>query len=470
MESVASSKKQQHSAGKGKRKQVARSSHARWKQAKGGRSAFGILREAAQDRLPHLMTLKYARMAASPFGYFRGAVPVMAYDLALEPQSGIFTQLCGDAHVRNLGAFAGPDGRLAFDINDFDETIRGPFEWDVKRMAASIHVAAREAGESEGDCRAAVRVFLHRYRRAMVVFAAMPIVEIARFQIHRGTELKAVADVFVKAERETPLRLRDALTEPAHANLRSKGPDKRSARTKGKPYVKAETRAAAPAMSSEARRFRSEPPILVRLSEVKAAPVLDAIVPYLKTIEPERRHLLSRYRPVDVAFKVVGTGSVGLRDYVIYMEGNGPDDPLFLQFKQEVASAWNTALETSRAPVEDAASEGRRVVRGQRAMQVQSDPFLGWTHMEGHDFMVRQLNDHKGSVDLGALDAESLEHYADLCGELLARGHARAGDPDQLSGYLGKGARFEKAIADFAKGYADQTETDWKELRRLRKN
>ncbi len=453
MEVLVSSKAQRRAEGQSRRKRMGRSAHGEWKRKKGARSAFEVLREASRDRVPHLLKLKYERMAASPFGYLRGAVPVMAYDLGGEPHTGIVCQLCGDAHVLNLGAFAAPDGRMVFDINDFDESIAGPFEWDVKRMATSIHLAARESNEGEGDCREAVRVFLHRYAKCMEMFAAMPIVDIARYQIHRQAELEAMQTVFAKAERSTPLHLRDSLTELVNA----RGPKKAVQGKKGDRNGE----------EAGARVFRKEPPVLTRLAEAEAAPVLDSLVPYLKSLQPERRHLLSRYRPVDVAFKVVGTGSVGLRAYCVYMEGNGPDDPLFLQIKQEVASAWAPYVKEAKAATDGAKSEGQRVVNGQRAMQVQSDPFLGHTQVEGRDYLVRQLNDHKGSVDLGALDREALAHYADLCGELLARGHARSGDPDALAGYLGGGGRFEKAIAAFAKEYADQTEEDWKQLKKL---
>ncbi len=309
MEIAASSKQKQRISGKGARKQVARSDHAKWKPAGSERDAMALLHAAEVDRVPELMALKYERMAASPFGYFRGAVPVMAYDLAQGPHTGIFTQLCGDAHVRNLGAFAGPDGRLVFDINDFDETIRGPFEWDVKRMAASIHVASREAGECEADCSEAVQMFAHRYGKAMTMFAAMPVVELARYQIHRGSELKAVGEVFSRAERETPVRLRDSLTEPVGAAAGRAGKGARG----GSNAVDAGDGE----QGAEQRRFRSDPPNLARLPEAEAAMVLQSVVPYLATIEPERRHLLARYCAVDVAFKVVGTGSVGsagLRD------------------------------------------------------------------------------------------------------------------------------------------------------------
>src|SRR5579875_3906915 len=452
--------------GRARRRQARRRQHDELHPGKRPAGSLELLARSMQGRVPALIALKYEMMLESPFAYFRGAAPVMAADLAMLPNTGIDAQLCGDAHVRNLGSYAGPDGRLVFDINDFDETIRGPFEWDVKRMAASIHVAAREGGESEGDCREAVRVFLHRYARAVTAFAAMPIVEIARYAIHRGAELKTMNEVFARAERETPLRLRDKLTEAAPEAAANESDGGRAKKGAGKGGARKNAKKENPktAAAQRPRVFRTEAPLQVRLKEAETAPVLDAVAPYLETIEPERRHLLSRYRPVDVAFKVVGTGSVGLRDYVVYLEGNGPNDPLFLQIKQEVASGWAPYLKDK--PAQPDAPDGQRVVLGQRAMQVQSDPFLGWTHIEDRQFLVRQLNDHKGSVNLGTLDPESLTHFADLCGELLARGHARAGDPDSLRGYLGKGRPFEKAVASFARRYADQTEADWKLLKK----
>ncbi len=430
--------RERQQVGQSRRRELPRSRHAHAPGKQRERDAFHLLQEAAGDRLPHLLQLKYQRMAASPFAYLRGAVPVMAYDLSLQPHTGIFTQLCGDAHVRNLGGYAAPDGRMVFDINDFDETVRGPFEWDVKRMATSIHLAGREVHEPEDDCRKAVRTFLRRYRKSLHSFAEMPVLELGRYQIHRAAELETIEDVFSKAERSTPLKLRDALTESAE-----------------------------PKTGSADRVFRSEPPVLKRLQGGEKAAVLDSMTAYLWTIEAERRHLLSRYRPVDAAFKVVGTGSVGLRAYVIYFEGNGPKDPLFLQVKQEVASAWAPYLPAAAANGGAAANEGRRVADGQRAMQVQSDPFLGYTAIDGRDYLVRQLNDHKGSVNLGTLDARLLANYADLCGELLARGHARAGDPDALAGYVGRSDRFDVAVAEFARRYADRTERDWRALKKV---
>ena len=452
----SSSRQDRQAQGQSRRKQVARSNHAHWNPKHAERSALAILHRTATDRLPHLLEIKYERMSESPFGYFRGAVPVMAQDLGHQPHTGILNQLCGDAHVRNLGAYAALDGSLTFDINDFDESLRGPFEWDVKRLATSVYLAAREAQESEGGCRDAVRVFTRRYRKSIHHFAEMPVIELARYQVHRHTELSELSEVFAKAERATPTHLRDTLTEAAP-------PTKKPAQKEGKKPKAAKTTGV-----EGARIFCSDPPLLQKLGEGEAGEVLSSLDRYRETIEPERRHMLSRYRPVDVAFKVVGTGSVGLRDYCVYFEGNGPEDPLFLQIKQEVASAWAPYLQDA-APGEAASSEGARAVNGQRAMQIQSDPFLGYTRIGNRDYLVRQLNDHKGSVDLAGIDAESLFHYADLCGELLARGHARSGDPDALAGYIGRSPQLDKAIADFARSYADQTEKDWSELRRSRK-
>ncbi|ADW68523.1 DUF2252 domain-containing protein [Granulicella tundricola] len=421
------------------RKVVARSGHQQWSPEHREQSAQDILKAAMRGRIPKLLKLRDERMAATAFGYFRGAVPVMAYDLGRRPHTGILCQLCGDAHVLNLGAYAGYDGSLIFDINDFDETIQGPFEFDVKRLATSLILAGREAGAKEREARAAAAVFLKRYRKSIHLFAALPILEMARYQIHRQVQLDALTTVFAKAEHSSPLHNLDTLTEPA----KTKDGD-----------------------LTASRRFKSNPPILTRLSPAESAPILASLAEYKRTLQPERRHFLAGYRPVDVAFKVVGTGSVGLRAYCIYLEGNGPADPLFLQIKEEPASAWAPYLPASVRPK---LNEGRRVENGQRAMQLQSDPFLGYTTIDGRDFLVRQLNDHKASIDFLGLGPAALCHYADLCGELLARGHARSGSSLMIAGYLGKTDRFDKAILRFATAYADQTEHDWKDLLRTRK-
>jgi uncharacterized protein (DUF2252 family) len=425
--------------GQARRKQVGRQEHSELNIKARKTPPPKLLDRSMRGRVPALIKLKYELMAQSPFGYFRGAVPVMAADLAVLPSTGIVSQLCGDAHVRNLGAYAAPDGRLVFDINDFDETIRGPFEWDLKRMAASLVLAGRESGHKEASARQAVEKCIERYSAQMRAFAKMPGLDVGRFQVHRLGQVAPVHAALMKAERATPQHTLEQLTEPA------------SKSGAGKP--------GAP------RRFRELKPTLTRVSGTQAHTVLASLAPYREMLEPQRQHLLSFYQPVDVAFKVVGTGSVGLRDYCVYFEGNGPADPLFLQIKEEPASAYTAYLPDARPPHDN----GQRVAEGQRAMQLQSDPFLGWTHIGGRQYLVRQLNDHKGSIDLPDLAGAGLQAYGEVCGELLARGHARSGDPLVIAGYLGSGDGFAEALAKFGSLYANQTEKDWEALRRSRK-
>ncbi|MGA2727145.1 MAG: DUF2252 domain-containing protein [Terracidiphilus sp.] len=432
--------------GQARRKQVGRQQHDELNIKARTAPALTLLERAERGRLPALIKLKHQMMAQSPFIYFRGAAPVMAADLALVPNTGIVAQLCGDAHVRNLGAFAAQDGRLVFDINDFDEAIRGPFEWDLKRMATSLVLAGREARHKEASARIAAQQCLERYCEQMRAFAEMPMLEAARFQVHRLGSVQPVHEALLKAERATPLHNLEQLTEPA--SKKSGAPTDRSSSVGWKPEAP--------------RQFRELKPMLTRLSGARSVKVLAALGPYRENLEPQRRHLLSMYRPVDVAFKVVGTGSVGLRDYCIYFEGNGPHDPLFLQMKEEATSVYSTYLPDAHP----AHHNGQRTVEGQRAMQVQSDPFLGWTQMEGRDYLVRQLNDHKGSIELTDLKGTGLNAFAEICGELLARGHARSGDPRVIAGYIGTGDRFAVAVAKFGALYADQTEKDWQALRR----
>jgi hypothetical protein len=265
----------------------------------------------------------------------------------------------------------------------------------------------------------------------MHALAGMPCIEVGRYQVHRMGQAAPVRDALLKAERSTPLLTLETLTEPA-------------------------------SKSGATRRFKQEPPMLTRVTGAQAAAVLASLGAYREMLLPERRHLLSFYKPVAVAFKVVGTGSVGLRDYCVYCEGNGPADPLFLQIKEEPDSAYTRYLPGAHPPHHN----GERTAEGQRAMQLQSDPFLGWTHIRGRQFLVRQLNDHKGSIELEDLAGGGLEAYAEVCGELLARGHARSGDPLTIAGYLGSGDGFAQALAKFGALYADQTEKDWEELRR----
>jgi uncharacterized protein (DUF2252 family) len=441
------SAKERYVFGQERRKQMKRLHHKTWTAKQRRESPLKLLEVSARGRVPSLVTLKNELMAASPFGYFRGAVPVMAYDLSLMGNTGICNQLCGDAHVRNLGAFAAPDGRLVFDINDFDETIVAPFEWDVKRMATSLVLAGRAAGAKNLHCREAAAVFLERYRTMMHSFARMPVLEVAKYQVHRLGSVSPVAGILRMAERATPMHTLLTLTELEGRPLVVK--------KKGVKTVKSAER--------PQRVFRTIPPTLKRVTGALAEQVVGSLATYAESLQPERRHFLAQYRPMDVAFKVVGTGSVGLRDYVVLMEGNGAKDPLFLQIKEEVASGYAPYV---AGPLKGRRKQhqGQRVVNGERAMQLQSDPFLGWTTMEGREYLVRQLNDHKASIQLEDLKAAGLLEYAGVCGEMLARGHARAGDSAMVAGYVGTSTRFDEAVGAFAEAYADQTEVDWKQL------
>ena len=433
--------KERRALGQARRKQMGRHQHCELGCKSRPVSSLVLLERSVRGRMPELVRLKYELMTASPFGYFRGAAPVMAADLAQMPSTGILSQLCGDAHVRNLGAYAAPDGRLTFDINDFDETIRGPFEWDLKRMAASLVLAGRAAGHKESGARKAAQACIGHYSVQMREFARMPHLEVGKFLVHRVDLAEPVLAALAKAERSTPQHTLEQLTQPVTAKPNKSGyPD-------------------------ALRRFKEAKPLLTRVTGSRAAAVLASLGPYREMLEPQRQHLLSFYRPVDVAFKVVGTGSVGLRDYCVYMEGNGPSDPLFLQIKEETTSAYAPYLPEAHP----AAHNGRRVAEGQRAMQIQTDPFLGWTHIGARQYLVRQLNNHKGSIEIEDLAGVNLKAYGEVCGELLARGHARSGDPQMIAGYIGNGEAFAEAVAAFGVAYADQTEKDWEQLKRLGK-
>jgi uncharacterized protein (DUF2252 family) len=407
------------------RQRLKRSDQAKWDAGQRNGNPADLLRSADQGRLPELLALKRERMAASPFGFFRGAVPVMAADLAALPNTGITTQLCGDAHVRNLGALAGPDGRLLFDLNDFDETIVGPWEWDVKRMATSLVLAGREAGNHDRVCRDGVLRFAASYREQMIAFSRMPALDVSRFRIHRPFDGGPGAAVLQQALTATHDHSRDRFTETDEAGN---------------------------------RRFKEERPLLTRIESGITDRVVGSLEAYRSSLAPERRHLFDCYSPVDVAFKVVGTGSVGLRDYVVMLVGPTSSDCLFLQVKQAVPSAYAKYLGPTDAP----AHQGERVVLGHRRLQTQSDPLLGWTTFEGIEYYVRQLSDHKASIDVAQLVGKALTDYAETAAQILAKGHARAGDPWMIAGYIGDDDGFDRALVDFAVAYADQTTEDWK--------
>jgi uncharacterized protein (DUF2252 family) len=425
--------------GQKRRKELSRSQHAEFSANKRKVSPLELLKRSDTGRVPELIKIKYERMKALPFGYFRGAVPVMAADLSLLPNTGLMVQLCGDAHVNNLGAYAAEDGRLIFDINDFDETFVGPFEWDLKRMAASLVVAGRAAENKDAICTQAVVRCILSYAERMRAYAPMAVFELVRDQISRLEEIAPVHVALRKALRTTPLHTLEQLTEPIPGT---------GSQEPGAP-----------------RRFREIKPVLTRMSDAKKKDVLASLTAYMETLQSQRKYFFSQYRPLDVAFKVVGTGSVGLRDYCVYMEGNGPGDPMFLQIKEEARSAYAPYLKDPQVPKQ----QGQRVVEGQRLIQTGTDILLGYTRIAGRDYLVRRLSDHKASIELTDLKGDGLLEYAQLCGELLARGHARSGDASQIAGYVGTGEVFADALAEFGRKYADQTRKDWAELKKAKK-
>ena len=366
-------------------------------------------------------------MAASPFGFFRGAAAVMASDLARLPTTGIHVQICGDAHVRNLGAYAAPDGHLVFDINDFDESVHGPWEWDLKRLATSFVLAGREAGERDRACGEAVELLARSYRRSLAEFARMPAVRLFRYQIRSVAGDNPVGAALRKAERETPQRTLEKLTVPAKSGL---------------------------------CRFAKRPPLLDPVASGIRRMLLAALVPYRSTVSEDRQLLLSGYRPLDAAFKAVGVGSLGTRDYVVLCEGSAPKDILFLQVKEEPPSCYAPYVRG----IGTLTHQGHRVARAQHRMQTIADPFLGWTTIDGRDYVVRQLADHKATVAPEELSGRSLDEYADVCGRLFAKAHARTGDPALLTGYCGASTKLDLALKKFALAYADQTAADHERL------
>jgi uncharacterized protein (DUF2252 family) len=381
------------------------------------------LNEAHAERIPELVTLKVHRMAASPFAFFRGAAPVMAADLATLPRTGIRAQICGDAHVQNLGAYAAPDGHLVFDLNDFDETIVGPWEWDVKRLATSLILAGRGAGARRKTANGAVRSLVRSYRETLDRLAGLVVLDLLKVEIRRHLQSEVIHQVLLKAERVT--------NDYAVEKLTVRG-------RRGE------------------RRFHDRPPVLHHVPVRAAKAVLAALDPYRETLGPDRQLAFDAYRPVDVAFKVVGTGSVGTRDFVVLFLGRGPEDPLLLQVKEALPSCYARYLPDALP----CAHQGRRVAEGQHRMQSATDPLLGWTSIEGRDFIVRQLADHKAGLDPADLQDDALVSYALVSGEILAKAHARTGDAAAIAGYCGRGDRFDRAIARFATAYADQTERD----------
>jgi uncharacterized protein (DUF2252 family) len=381
------------------------------------------------------MPIRYSRMMASPFAFMRGSAIIMANDLASTPKTGIQAQLCGDAHLLNFGAYASPERALLFDLNDFDETLPGPWEWDIKRLAASFVVAGRDNGFDAADCREAAQASVASYRQRMAQFSEMGELEVWYSRV--GAE--EVSGLLSDAKKKTTKKLNKALRK-------ARGHDSLQALSKLTRVVDGR------------RMINDDPPLLVRLPEGDdiRAQVYAILESYKRTLQDDRRHLLDRYRFVDTARKVVGVGSVGTRAYVVLLEGRDEDDPLFLQVKEAGASVLENYVKSNTYE-----HHGHRVVAGQRLMQAASDIFLGWFRgTGGRDFYWRQLKDMKGSANVESMSPDELVLYGGLCGWTLARAHARSGDRAQIAGYLGKGERFDRAIAEFAQAYADQTERD----------
>jgi uncharacterized protein (DUF2252 family) len=411
-----------------------------------GRDPVGLLLGQAATRVPELVPIRHGRMLASPFTFFRGAALPMAADLGRTVTSGLRVQLCGDAHLSNFGVFASPDRRLVFDLNDFDETLPGPFEWDVKRFAASLAVAGRDVGLSAKDRRAFTLAGVASYRTSMARFAEMTTLEVWYARLDIEEALDGLAD---KVGAKGVTRTRKAL---AKARTR----DSMQAVAKLTEVVEGR------------RRILSQPPLVVPITELggDVRPedlyrFLETVVDrYSQTLSADRRHLVEQFHLVDVARKVVGVGSVGTRAWILLLEADGGSQPLFLQAKEAQRSVLADYCGDSLT-----GHEGERVVAGQHLMQAASDIFLGWQRIEGvdgiqRDFFVRQLRDWKYSAPIEQMLPAGLRSYAELCGWTLARAHARSGDRFAIAGYLGRSDRFDRAVLDFAEAYADRTERD----------
>ena len=434
---AATGYRERQERGRVARQGVPRSAHAGWTPAPVRPDPIELLKAQDADRIPELVPIRYVRMMASPFAFLRGSATVMAHDLAGAPRTGIQAQLCGDAHLSNFGAYASPERALLFDLNDFDETLPGPWEWDVKRLAASFVVAGRENGFDAAECREAAQASVASYRRRMAEFSQMGELEVWYSRVGEEEVRGLLSDA--KARKRTTRKL--------SKNVR---------KARGRDSLQALSKLTR--VTGGRRMINDDPPLLVRIPEEDEvrSQVYAVLESYKRTLQEDRRHLLDRYRFVDAARKVVGVGSVGTRAYVVLLEGRDESDPLFLQVKEAGASVLERYVESNTYE-----HHGHRVVAGQRLMQAASDIFLGWFRgTGGRDFYWRQLKDMKGSAIVEDMSADELVLYGGLCGWTLARAHARSGDRVQIAGYLGKSERFDRAIAEFAQAYADQTERD----------
>ena len=427
---------ERRAAGRALRDRVPRGSHAFWAESPDRPDPIMLLEEQAKTRLPDLVPIRYARMRVSPFAFLRGSANVMAQDLARTPTTGIQTQLCGDAHLSNFGAYASPERTLLFDISDFDETFPGPWEWDVKRLAASFFVAGRANGFAEADCRTAVLAAVRSYRQRMTEFASMRYLDLWYSHV--------TADEVIALATRGGLKKR---AEQAAGTARRR--DSLQALAKLTEVVDGK------------RVILNDPPLITRVTDEtfkdNLAPLFEQ---YMQTLRGAQHHVLQEFQILDAALKVVGVGSVGTRCFILLLSGRDEQDPLFLQVKEAEQSVLQEHL-----PGTTFAHQGERVVAGQQLMQAASDIFLGWvTGPAGRNFYVRQLRDMKGSAAVETFAPNDLAVYAELCGWVLARAHARAGGSIEISAYLGASDRFDQALAAFAETYANQTERDYQRL------
>jgi uncharacterized protein (DUF2252 family) len=431
--------------------------HSGWVPAADRPDPVALLEAQNLTREPDLVPVRHGRMMLSPFTFYRGAAKIMATDLKDTPTAGLHVQLCGDAHLSNFGVFASPERALLFDLNDFDETLPGPFEYDVKRMAASFTIAARNNGFTKSDARAATLASVAAYRAAMAQFAAMGNMEIWYARLSEDDLMKAINAVAGRVKSKE---------EAAQA--------KQGERVAHLTAAKAHTRDSLQALSKLGElvdgRYRivSQPPVVVPARDLEAmygysAEQLQDLIhqefrAYRMTLQHDRRHLLERFEVVDMARKVVGVGSVGTRAFIVLLQGRDERDPLFLQVKEATASVLEDHLPKSRFK-----QPGERVVQGQRMMQAASDIYLGWTKgIEANRYLYwRQLRDMKGSAVVEAMTPLGLRFYGGICGWTLARAHARSGDGVALAEYLGKSDKFDRSITDFSERYADQNERDY---------
>jgi uncharacterized protein (DUF2252 family) len=442
------------------------SSHSGWLRATDRPDPVALLEEQNATREPDLVPVRHGRMMASPFTFYRGAAKIMAADLKDTPTAGLGVQLCGDAHLSNFGMFASPERKLLFDLNDFDETLPGPFEYDVKRMAASFTIAARNNGFSTADSRASTRESVLAYREAMADFAQMRTMDIWYANLSEDEVMNAV--------RGTVAATKKAGGKKAKREVKAAN---RAKKTAEKTRAKAHTRDSLQALSKLGElvdgeyRIVNQPPIVVPARELAATygmspedvsrALHEQLRAYRATLQDDRRHLLERFEMVDMARKVVGVGSVGTRAFIVLLQGRDSQDPLFLQVKDATASVLEDHLRKSRYK-----QHGERVVQGQRMIQAASDIFLGWTRGVDvkRNFYWRQLRDMKGSALVEAMSPLGLTFYARICGWTLARAHARSGDPVAISEYLGGDDEFDRSITDFSERYADQNELDFQEF------